>query len=199
MSNLLLEDFKLYIGVNRGDDIADDDTLQAAIDAGEEAINSELGRILIAVDDDTVASAREYQVGIGDRWLAIHDCAEVVSVSGANTESLNSTFKAYPLGHLDDTGDYRPYDRLRHYTGWFGDNYWGIVTVVGKWGWASLPSRAFMGSKLLAKDIVDNATVKFGVAGFAEYGAVRVRENAVVARMIDPLRKGGVAPGLAIA
>lgn len=180
-----VEAFKLYVRNELGD--LDTAILTGALLAAESAVNNDCHRVFTVADD--TATERRY-VGSGRLTLAIHDCAEIDSVDDNGTGLVDGTdFQAEPLNNLDDAGDYRPFDLLRRSTIWYADvSGFATVTVTARWGWAEIPSPVTEAIKILAKDIAANRDVRLGVAGFGEFGAVRVRQNLMVATLIEPYR-----------
>jgi hypothetical protein len=72
---------------------------------------------------------------------------------------------------------------------WYVWNGKASVSVTATWGWATTPAPAIEAVKILAKDILHQRDNRSGVAGFGEFGAVRVRQNPYVAMLLDPLRR----------
>jgi hypothetical protein len=60
------------------------------------------------------------------------------------------------------------------------------VQVTGVWGWPQVPSAVAQASAILAQDIFKTKDSFGGVAGFGEFGVVRLRENHLVMSLIDP-------------
>lgn len=63
------------------------------------------------------------------------------------------------------------------------------VQVTAAWGWPAVPDAVFEATKELALDIFKAKDTPFGVAGMAEYGVVRVRENKTVQMLLMPYRR----------
>lgn len=56
--------------------------------------------------------------------------------------------------------------------------------VTATYGWPVLPANVAQACLLLAAELVKLKDAPFGVAGFGEYGAVRVRENPKIAALL---------------
>lgn len=71
----------------------------------------------------------------------------------------------------------------------------GTVEVSGVFGWPAVPAPVVQATMLVASELFRLRDAPFGVAGFGEFGAVRVRENPKVAELLDPYVKSdfGVA------
>lgn len=60
------------------------------------------------------------------------------------------------------------------------------VQVIARWGWAAVPEAVKTACKITASDLSKLKDAPFGVAGFDQYGAVRVRANPIVMRTLGP-------------
>lgn len=52
-----------------------------------------------------------------------------------------------------------------------------LVRITGTWGWPTIPASVVEACLILAAEGVKLRDMPFGVAGFGEFGAVRVRDN----------------------
>lgn len=69
------------------------------------------------------------------------------------------------------------YPRYRGYTRPY-------VKVTAKWGWSSVPDAIVQATKILAARYLKMSDAPFDVAGFNEFGAVRVREYSPAAETL---------------
>jgi hypothetical protein len=60
------------------------------------------------------------------------------------------------------------------------------VEVTATWGWAAVPDPVRQACLILAAETFKLRSAPFGVAGFGEYGVVRVRENPKVCSLLKP-------------
>lgn len=185
-SYVTLAQFKDYA---RNEITASDDTvLQLAIDSAEMLVNNFCGRTFYVAG---AASARSYTPDTaGANVLRIHDCTTVTSIveSGATLDA--ASYQLEPINGITPAGDTRPYERVRRYGGtWFWDDAKARITVTATWGWASTPYRVQEATYIVAKDIYQQRNTNAGVAGFGEFGAVRVRMNPIVIDLLTPLRR----------
>lgn len=165
---------------------ADDVAIQAALDAAHYSAYDYAGRQFELAG---AASARTF---VPTSWhiLEISDCTSITSVVNNGTTVAASDYQAEPVGGRSDSGATVPFTRLRMLTGaWYCWNGQASVTVTATWGWAAAPAAAVEAVKILAKDILHQRDNRSGVAGFSEFGAVRVRQNPYVAMLLDPLRR----------
>lgn len=189
MAYVTLTTFKAYIQ-NERTGTANDDRLQAALDAAHQGIDNWCARKFAVASG---SSARVYRPAPGSRMLWVHDCTTITSVVEDGTTLASGTdFQPEPLNGITAAGESVPYDCLRRlgYQAWWYEDDEPTVTVTASWGWAAIPSPVVEACKLLAKDIATAREVQFGdVAGFGEFGAVRIRSNPQVAALIAPYRR----------
>jgi len=164
-----------------------DPVVQAAIDAAELAIGDDLQRQVVVAG--AVATARVYAATRRD-ILRIHDCTTVTVVSNDGTTVDAADYQLEPIGPTL-AGQLRPYTQIRalNGTGWVVDGGRATCTVTGTWGWLALPANYTEAVKIVTSDILDQKDIRGGVAGFGEFGAVSVRENAMVVKLLSKLRR----------
>lgn len=122
----------------------------------------------------------------------------VVKTAAGNDGVFGTTWLAadYQLEPLNGVVDGRP--------GW---PYWKIgsvgsrtfrcvnratVEVTANWGWAAVPSPVKQACLIIAAETFKLKDAPFGVAGFGEFGAVRVRDNPMVMRKLQPYARYSV-------
>lgn len=64
------------------------------------------------------------------------------------------------------------------------------VQITATFGWPRVPSNVKQACLILAEELFKVKDAPFGVAGFADYGAVRVRENPKVASLLQNYTRG---------
>jgi hypothetical protein len=101
--------------------------------------------------------------------------------------------------------DYRlaPINGIRHAeSGW---PYWQVkltplgayrfacyeysIEVTAQWGWAAVPAAVKESTLALAEETFKLKDSPYGVAGFGDYGMIRVRDNPKIAAMLTPYRR----------
>lgn len=168
---------------------SDDLLLQSALDAAEEMINEYCQRSFTVAA--APATARQYTpTGPWEQVLRIHDCTTITSVveNGATVDASGYTLE--PLNALGWSGQAKPYQQLRRYTGgWAWDFGKPTVTVTATWGWVATPDAVKTATLIIAKDIAQQRNTMAGVAGFGEFGAIRVRMNPIAVNLLTPLRR----------
>lgn len=66
------------------------------------------------------------------------------------------------------------------------------VQVTARWGWASVPAPIKEASLALAEEIFKMKDSPYGIAGFGEFGFVRVRENPKIVSLLMNYRRRAV-------
>jgi hypothetical protein len=165
----------------------DDVLTQIALDGAEFSVLDYVQRNVALASG---SSARLY-VPTESEYLWIHDCTAVSAISDNGTALVVGTdYQLEPVNNLDATGATVPFSRVRRLSGCWESVIDGkaTISVTATWGWAAIPAWATQAVLLLGKDIVDARSQQGGVASFGEFGAVRVRQHPVVARLLDPHR-----------
>lgn len=167
---------------------ADDTVLQLALDSAEMMVNNFCGRTFTVA---AAASARSYTPdGLAAKVLKIHDCTTITSIVEAGSTLDAASYQPEPVNGIMPNGDVRPFDSVRRYGGiWLWDDAKARIVVTATWGWASVPYRVQEATLIVAKDIYQQRNTNAGVAGFGEFGAVRVRMNPIVIDLLTPLRR----------
>jgi hypothetical protein len=62
----------------------------------------------------------------------------------------------------------------------------GLVQVLGPWGWSTTPYGIRQAALILAAETFKLKDAPLGIAGFGEFGAVRVRDNPMTRRFATP-------------
>lgn len=64
------------------------------------------------------------------------------------------------------------------------------VQITGVYGWPAVPAPISEAARILASEYFKAKDAPFGIASFGEYGAMRVRENPMVAQLCNGYRHG---------
>lgn len=178
-------------------DQGDDNVLAQKLDGAVREVEGHCGRRFVA---DSAATART--VWANDGWVlnlpAGYDISTtvglVVKTDGGFDGTYETTWAAtdYVLEPLNGVGrdgsSGWPYIRI----GAVGGRWWPRgsrrpgVEITAKWGWAATPTPVFDAVLLVAAESWKLKEAPFGVAGFGDFGVVRVRDNPVVARKLAP-------------
>ena len=114
----------------------------------------------------------------------------VVLNYGATVAASSMQFE--PVNQLTSAMTYTPITAIRligSHSDWIEREGEATVTVTSdQWGWTGgAPDMVKRATLELAKDLFQFKDMRGGVAGFGEFGAVRLRENPAIAMMLDPL------------
>jgi hypothetical protein len=181
----------------------DTTSMQSAISAASRAVEGICGRHFYQMEDTQYFSPHE-----DDPWLLDLDDMDLATTAGltvsvqwsnrANYNEmwvLNTDFVAEPVNRSQAGIDNWPYTYLRAIEGkiWppqIADYYKDTVKVVGLWGWPLVPAPVKQATLIAAAELYKLGDAPFGVAGFGEYGAIRVKDNPKVTSLLTPYRKG---------
>ena len=110
------------------------------------------------------------------------------------TLTIATDFILKPTNAPDDT-PVRPYTEI-----WLANNYlWPCLydgrpgaQVTAKFGWPAVPDDVTMACVLAAQDLYKAKDAPFGVAGAADFGALRITQNRTVLNLLQPYRRYSV-------
>ena len=138
----------------------------------------------------TTASARVF-VPESACLVRIHDCTTVTSVTNDGSAVAASLYQLEPLNGLSAAGETMPYDRIRLISGgvFYANAGEATVSVTATWGWASIPYPIIEACKIIAKDILSNRDVRFGLVAVTDVAGVSARTNPVVAAAINSYKR----------
>jgi hypothetical protein len=193
-----LAELKDRLGI---EDDADDDRASDALASASREIESACSR---QFNWAATASARLYYPH-DSCWATVDDFHTTTGLVIATDEGDDGTYETtwtaadYQLEPLNGVvaGEQGwPYFKIRAMRSrWFPT--WGRrapLQVTAQWGWADVPAPVKQACLILAAETLKLKDAPFGVAGFGEFGVVRVRDNPMVAKKLAPyMRLGGFA------
>lgn len=187
-----LAQLKARLGIS---DTSDDTALTNALAASTLALEGATGRQfndagsatarvfypdsqqLVYVDDFSTSSGLIVQADFGN--------------DGTYEYTYNSTnYQLEPLNGIFDGTPNWAYNRIRAINAFFPLFFSTIggprasIQVTARWGWASVPAPIVEACLMLAEETFKMKDAPFGVAGFTDYGPVRVRDNPKVMGLI---------------
>lgn len=173
-------------------DTTDDPRLTASLASASQEINGWCGR---QFNDAGAASARLFRPD-GCTRARVDDFSTttglIVETSTDGTTWATWSASDYELGPLN-----------RAVFGLDGFPYWWITAVAGRrfpeaaratlrvtanWGWTAVPAPVKEACLMIAAETFKAGDAPFGVAGFGEFGAVRVRMNSQAQTLLAPYR-----------
>jgi hypothetical protein len=194
-----LADFKAYMKQETRD--ANDDTLQDALDTATAEVNRITNRVFWTSDAATprVYTPESYlRCKVDDFYTTdglVVECDQ--SRNGNFTETWASTdYELSPLNGIVDGEPGWPYWKLKAV-----GNFWfplclypqertGVVRITAKWGWADVPYPVKRATMIIAAENWKLKDAPLGVAGFNQFGVLRVRQNtAAMSKLNKYIRK----------
>lgn len=177
-------------------DVRDDFELHAACFAASRAIESHTGRIYWR---SAPATARTFEA-TSSTCLRVPPYCDIVSVSELATGTGDGTFPTvwsasdYQLLPTNPQAapEPKPYEEIRAISRTFPVAYSGrrdLVRVTGVFGWPSIPWGIRQAALILAQETFKAKDTFGGVAGFGEFGVVRLRENPLLGSYVDPFTR----------
>jgi hypothetical protein len=171
-----LADFRVYVGSEIAANAVD---LNASLQAAELAVQTHCHRAFSA--PATAATARVFTNRVGQ----LLEVDEFTDITGLIVDN-DGTVIAAPDYRLEPTdgivyGLAAPYRSIRLLD---GTSWADEVTITARWGW--LPAAVYEATRVLGKDLAGLKDTRFGVAGFGDFGVVRMRDNPTVMSLLAP-------------
>jgi hypothetical protein len=186
-----LAGMKSWLKIPLGD-TADDLELEAALTAASSAIELATER---QFNRDTspspVATRRRYQPRL--RYLTyiddLYSTEDLVITSGGVTLALGTDYDLEPVNGIYRGTPGFPFWKIRPLNRDLDTSGYTLEATTPYWGWEFVPAGVIQAARILAADLFKHKDAPLGVAGFGEFGVVRVRENSTVSMLINPYKK----------
>lgn len=177
-------------------DSTDDDRLTASLASASRELEAWCAR---QFNDAGAATARTYRPAGGCRAL-VDDFSTTTglivetSTDGTTWTTWSTTdYQLEPLNGVVDGLSGWPYWRIVAVGGrWFPEYRWTTVRVTARWGWTAVPAPVKEACMMIAAETFKIGDAPFGVAGFGEFGAVRVRMNTRAQSLLAPYQRNPV-------
>lgn len=177
-----------------------DDQIDEVLGTASREIDTWTGR---QFGDAGTTSARVYEPTSCGRLLVddFHTStglAVATGTDGTYTTSWSATdWQLYPLNGIVDGMPGWPYRELVAVGGRTFPVGYGrpTVQVTARWGWAEVPYAVKQATLILAAELLKLKDAPFGVAGFGDFGAVRIRDNPRARSLLAPYRRNPVLVG----
>lgn len=172
-------------------DAIDDDRLTDALDDISRGIEDHCER---QFNDAGTTSARVYRprtscLAVVDDFSTTTGLAVATDEDGDGvfeTTWAASDYELEPLNGIVAGRPGWPYWRIRAVDRLFPCNRRASVQVTAQWGWAAVPTPVQEACLIMAAETFKLGDAPFGVLGFGEFGAVRVRDNPIATRKLRP-------------
>jgi hypothetical protein len=152
-------------------------------------------------DVPTSATARVFVVDDEDELILPYDIADttgLIIVDNGVTLS-GSNYQLEPLNGIGSNGEARPYYVVRRLgTSWSSPQYedQASVTITARWGWPAVPANVKQSTLVLASRTFKLKDAPLGVAGFGEFGSVRVRDIPQIKMWLEPYVRADLTYGI---
>lgn len=193
-----LPELKSYLRI---DNTTDDSELTDALTSASRGIDKYCDR---SFGKDTSATARVYYpddacvVRVDDFHTTTGLIVKTDSGDDGTYETtwLVTDFQLEPLNGIVDGEIGWPFTRVRAVVGNFpvGARR-AAVEVTAQWGWAAVPASVKQSCLIMAAETFKLRDAPFGIAGFGDFGMVRVRDNPMARAKLDPYRRDAVMVG----
>lgn len=191
-------DLVLGAGGHADEDVA---RLNGALLAACAAIDAWCGRTFTKAEE---ASGRRFRARPGVVWLNGSDIATADDLVVKTDQDLDGTYET--TWTVDTDFLLEPFDQVRGGVTWPYEQITAVgsrvfptiglrpgVQITAVWGWPAVPEPVKQAARLLTVAGWKRKDAAFGVAGFDGFGAVRVREDPDVARLLAPFKRPGIA------
>lgn len=181
------------------DDTVDDTSLSFALSVAQQKVDDHCGRTFVAA---TVATVRTLRSG-GWQRLVLDPGWDIQSTAGLivktddnddgtfeTTWTISTDFELYGsgVGYNGATG--WPTTELAAVGSkwWPADSLRRAVQITALWGWTAVPAPVKQATLIIAAEQWKLKDAPFGVAGFGEFGPIRVRDNPMAASLLTRYR-----------
>lgn len=177
-----LPQMKAYLKI--ADDLTrDDDLIAAALDSVSLEIDNVCERTFTR---DLVATARTFPVR-ETGLLRVDDFYSTTGLIIDGTAYSSSTWTLRPYNGIVHGRRGWPYNSIVPTADGTGTlTYGDTITITALWGWADVPAAITEACKIATADTFGAKDARFGVAGYGEFGPMRVRDNGMVMAKLKP-------------
>ena len=197
MSYITVAELRTFAGI---EDSIDDETILWAVDAATGWIDRHTGRNFTVPTGVTIETFRASDPRTLTTPFDLADTTGLIVETDDNDDGTYETTWTettdFVVGAPADTG--WPTSKLYA----VGSKWWPVntrrpaVRVTGNMGWAATPEPVRYATLLLARDLWKQKDAPFGVAGFGEFGPLRVRADQTVLSLLAGYRTGGISIGI---
>ena len=189
----ILPDLKSRMDI---DDDTDDTRLTESLNSASREIESWCRR---QFNKTTDASAREFRPQ-NSRWAYVDDFHTITDLVIATGDSYSTVWAAAdyqlePLNGIVSGQTGWPYNRIVGVNRTFSHCNRPTLQVTAQWGWTAVPAPVKEACLIIAAESFKLGDAPFGVAGFGEFGPVRVRMNTRAQTLLAPYRRNPVLVG----
>ncbi|MEV6633882.1 head-tail connector protein [Actinoplanes sp. NPDC051470] len=191
MAYATLAEAKAYRGIDVSD-TEDDARITAVLSAVSAGIDNVCQRTFIR---DEAESARTFEVQAGC-FLEVDDFYTTTGLLISGSAWSSSAYLLKPRNGVQSGQSGWPYTSIwpkaTSWAWWYAGRE---ITITARWGWAAVPAPVKEACLIATSDMLGLKDARFGVAGYGEFGPMRVRENGAVMSMLAPYVRDPVLVG----
>jgi hypothetical protein len=196
------EEFKTRTGI---DDALDDSVIMDVLRASSRAIDRHCNRQFFRIESTRTYAAYCYtEVSINDlvsattiktdpagsgiydtTWTAGTDYQLLTGVDGFNADASAEPLPYTLIEAIGNLSFPRSAGRGKR----------DLVQVVGIFGWPAVPDAVRQACSIIAADLFKLRQAPFGIAGFGEFGGIRIRDNQRAMSLLSPYVKHKILVG----
>lgn len=181
-------------------DTTDDDELNLACSSASRAIDQYCERHFFQVTEARTFQPKNlYQLDLPEYNDLVSVTTLKTDTSGDGVYETTWATSDYQLLPYNPSAapETRPYTKVKAINRLFPMLYTPLlrtntVQITGVWGWPAVPYAITQAAQILAAEMFKLKDAPFGVAGFGDYGVVRIRENPKLAAYAGPYRRNVV-------
>ena len=197
---ITIDEATAYIGRN---ETSDPTELDEVITSASRLIDGYCGRHFYQVAATRYFDSRnltEVELGPFNDLVSLSSFTFDYSGSGVyGTEVSASGYQLQPVGAASGAPVAQPFTKIRVLQGLqlpqlpTPSGREGLIKLVAVWGWPEVPVDVKQATKILVAEVAKLADAPLGVAGFGEFGVVRVQKqmSARAQQLLQPYRHPG--------
>lgn len=162
----------------------DDEWIEDALSAAEQWLDNECGR---RFEVATGTPASRVFVPSGSPLLPIDDCVSVTSVTENGATVTSGAYQLEPLNGRGVAGEVIPYSSIRRLydIDWCADHGRATVSISADWGWTTIPALVRESCKIIAKDLLGNRRMQFGLVAVTDVSGIAARAHPTVVKTVE--------------
>lgn len=190
-----LAELKTRLGIS-------DSTDDAALNQASASASRNIGRYCRRQFNDAGSATARVYTPLTSRIVLVDDFHTTTGQQVATDTDDNGSYDTiwattdyvnYPLDGVRDGETGWPYWKIKAVESlYYPAGHRPTVQVTARWGWAAVPAPVKEASLALAEEIFKMKDSPYGIAGFGEFGFVRVRENPKIVSLIKDYRRRAV-------
>lgn len=189
-----LDELKAYVGIPAGETMKDTQ-LDWALDSASREIEGCCER---QFNKAIVVSQRMFDIVHHDAVVVddFHTTTGLIVETGRGVSTWNALtdYRLLPRNGVVNGVSGWPYSEIE--SGWGSWlPYAESIRVTAQWGWGSVPTPVRQACLIIAAKNYKLADAALGVAGFGEFGVVRVRDMPEIAAKLKQYKRTGVHVG----